>query len=199
MIQYNCAKCGSAVAADNAKAGQPDTCPNCGNVNIVPQAAAGEPQAESPQGPTASAEPARAPGPEGPPAGGQAAPTPPPQAPPPGALSDRDARMWGMFCHLAALAGYVIPFGNIAGPFVIWMIQKDKSPFVEDQGKEALNFQITMGIAGIVSLILIPLFGLGVLLLLAVGVVDLVFIIIAAMKANEGQAYRYPFAIRFIK
>lgn len=116
-----------------------------------------------------------------------------------GAEVSKDARMWAMICHLAGLAGIVIPaVGNIVGPLIIWQIKKDEFPFVDGQGKEAVNFQISMTIYG---LICIPLFFvcIGPFLLAAVGIVDLVFLLIAAVKANNGQHYRYPLTIRFIK
>jgi uncharacterized Tic20 family protein len=112
---------------------------------------------------------------------------------------NKEACMWAMFCHLAGLAGIVIPaVGNIVGPLILWQIKKDEYPFVDEQGKEAVNFQISMTIYG---LICIPLFFIciGPFLLAAVGVVDLVFLLIAAVKANNGQHYRYPLTIRFIK
>jgi uncharacterized Tic20 family protein len=106
--------------------------------------------------------------------------------------------MFGMLCHLSALAGFVIPFGNIIGPLVFWLIKKNEFAFVDDQGKEALNFQITTSLAMIVCLIL-TLVLIGALLLVAVGVTALIFTIIAAIKANDGVAYSYPFALRLIK
>ena len=68
---------------------------------------------------------------------------------------DKDARTWGMICHLMALCGYVIPFGHILGPLIIWAIKKDEHEFVNDQGREAINFQLTMTIAVIIAMILI--------------------------------------------
>lgn len=112
--------------------------------------------------------------------------------------SDKDARLWGMLCHLSALAGAFIPLGSIIGPLVIWLIKKDEIPFVNDQGKESLNFQITMLIGFVVSAVLVLVF-IGFFLLIALGITDLIFIIIASVKANNGEAYRYPFALRLIK
>ena len=112
---------------------------------------------------------------------------------------DKDARMWAMFCHLAGLAGCVIPVvGNIVGPLILWQIKKEDFPFVDEHGKEAVNFQISMSLYALIS---IPLFFIcvGPFLLAAVGIVDLVFLLIAAVKANNGQHYRYPLTIRFIK
>ncbi len=112
-----------------------------------------------------------------------------------------DARMWAMICHLAGLAGLIVPaFGSIIGPLVVWLIKKDQYPFVNEQGREALNFQITMFIYGLVAGLLM-LACIGFVLVVAVAVVDIVFLIIAAIKANNGEHYRYPFPLifRFIK
>ncbi len=111
----------------------------------------------------------------------------------------KDARMWAMICHLAGLAGCIIPFvGSVVAPLVIWQIKKDDFPFVDEQGKEAVNFQISMTIYGLISAVL-AFICIGAFLLAAVVIVDLVFLLIAAVKANNGQHYRYPLCIRFIK
>ena len=102
-----------------------------------------------------------------------------------------------MIAHLSAFSGHFIPFGHIGGPLLVWMLKKDQMPYVDDQGKEALNFQITMTLAFIVSLLLM-LVAIGFFLLIAVWVFDVIVTIIAAVKANEGVAYRYPLCIRFI-
>ena len=111
---------------------------------------------------------------------------------------DKEARTFGMLCHLSALAGYFIPFGNILGPLVFWLLKKDQHPFVDDQGKESLNFQISCFLYLIISAILIVIF-VGIVLMIAIGIFELIFIIIATVKANEGVAFRYPLTIRFIK
>lgn len=109
---------------------------------------------------------------------------------------DKDARTWAMICHLMALCGYVIPFGNILGPLIVWAIKKDEHEFINDQGKEAINFQLTMIIAFIISCLLIFVI-IGIPLLAAVAIFDLVMIVVAAIKANDGIRYRYPLTIRF--
>ncbi|TVU52447.1 MAG: DUF4870 domain-containing protein [Arthrospira sp. PLM2.Bin9] len=111
---------------------------------------------------------------------------------------DQESRTWGMIAHLSSFVGYVIPVANIVGPLVIWLLKKDEMPFVEDQAKEALNFQISILIYLCVSIVLI-LFLIGIPLLFAVLVFDLIFTIVAASKANEGIRYRYPLTLRFIK
>lgn len=103
-----------------------------------------------------------------------------------------------MGCHLLALAGFVVPLGNVIGPLVLWQVKKDESGFVDDQGKEAVNFNITIAIAGFVAFVLTFLF-IGFILLPVIGIFWLVMTIIAAMKASEGQTYRYPFTLRLIK
>ena len=103
-----------------------------------------------------------------------------------------------MICHLAAFAGFVIPFGSLLGPLIVWAIKKDEDPFINDQGKEALNFQLTLLIGFVISIILMFVF-IGVLLIFALIVYCIVMVIIAAMKANEGIQYRYPYTIRFFK
>ncbi len=113
-----------------------------------------------------------------------------------GKMSEKDDKTFGMLAHL--LGGLT----SFVGPMVIWLIKKDESPFVEDQGKEALNFQITVLIALVASMILsaVPFLGcVAMLLSPAIGVAGLVFAILACLKANEGTAYRYPYALRLIK
>ena len=113
-----------------------------------------------------------------------------------GTTDDREVRLWGMFAHLSAFAGFLIPFGNIIGPLVVWQVKKDL-PFVDEQGKEALNFQITVSIAVVVCLFLMFIL-IGFLLLPLVAITSFVFTLIAGLKANNGENYRYPIALRFI-
>ncbi len=113
-----------------------------------------------------------------------------------GGSPDQDSRQWGMIAHLSALIGFIIPFGNLIGPLVVWQTKKDM-PFVVDQGKEALNFQITVVIAVFVCLLL-SLVVVGLLLLPVVGIGALVLTVLAGIKANNGEAYRYPFTLRLI-
>lgn len=113
-------------------------------------------------------------------------------------VPEKDARNWAMICHLAALSGYVIPFGNLLGPLIVWAIKKDEHPFIDDQGKEALNFQLTMTLVAIGCIVLMFVL-IGFLLIGALVVFTLIMIIIASIKANEGVYYRYPLTIRFFK
>ena len=131
--------------------------------------------------------------------------TPPPADEAAGALVPQEQRTMGMLCHLLSLIGLVVPFGNIIGPLVMWLIKKDEMPFVDDQGKESLNFQITVSLVVLTLIILgtvlmIVLIGfLFFLLIPVVGIGAIVLVVIASIKANEGVHYRYPFTLRLIK
>lgn len=110
----------------------------------------------------------------------------------------QDERTVATFAHLGALASCFIPMGNIVLPLVIWLVKKDESTFIDEQAKEALNFQITMTLMAIVAGILCLLI-VGFFLLFGLIVFDIVVSIIAAIKANEGKPYDYPINFRFIK
>lgn len=113
--------------------------------------------------------------------------------------ASNNARTWEMLCHLSALASLIgVPFGNIIGPLVIWLLKKDEVPGVDAHGKESLNFQLSMTIYMAVAGLLIFIF-IGIFLLIGLMILDLVFVIIASIKTNEGEAYQYPMTIRFIK
>lgn len=114
------------------------------------------------------------------------------------ATPGQEARQWAMFCHFAAFIGLVFPFGSLLGPLIVWQLKRESDPFVDAQGKEALNFQITVTIAMVISIILMVVI-IGGILAPIVGIINLVFCIIAAVKANNGEAYRYPFTLRLIK
>ena len=115
-----------------------------------------------------------------------------------GTSTSGDVRTWCMACHLSALAGFVIPgLGHVFGPLIVWLIKRGDSPEIDAHGKEALNFQISMLIynvvAGVLCLVLI-----GFALLAVLHILNVVFVIIAALKASEGQMYRYPLTLRLI-
>ena len=121
-----------------------------------------------------------------------------------------EERQWAMFAHLSAILGGLLTgafgggWGCFIGPLIIWLVKRDTMPFVGDQAKEALNFNITVAIAFLVLLVLtVMTLGIGLILTvplwIIIGIFWLVFTIIAAIKANEGVRYRYPFALRLIK
>jgi uncharacterized Tic20 family protein len=105
---------------------------------------------------------------------------------------------WGVFSHLAALAGLVIPFGSLLGPLVIMLTKGKESAFVGDQARESLNFQITAFLAFLVCFVL-AFVVIGFALMFIVGIADLILVILAAVAASKGEKYRYPFALRLVK
>ena len=113
-------------------------------------------------------------------------------------IDNKDERMWGMFCHLSALAGFIIPFGNIIGPLVIYSLKKDEYTFVADQGKESLNFQISVMVYLLIGLVTIVLL-VGIAVLILIPFISLILTVLASVRANDGEYYRYPLCIRFIK
>ncbi len=110
----------------------------------------------------------------------------------------KSERQWAMGCHLIALAGHLLPIASIIGPLVLWLIKREDGAFIDEQGKESLNFQISILVYYCISFVLIPLLGLGLLLLGVVAVFDLVCILVAAVKVSEGRHYRYPMCLRLI-
>ena len=103
-----------------------------------------------------------------------------------------------MLCHASALAGFFVPWaGHILGPLIVWLAKRGDSAEIDEHGKESLNFQISMliydAIAAILCFVLI-----GIPILIALWVLNTVFVIIASVKASEGKLYRYPFTIRLI-
>jgi uncharacterized protein len=119
-----------------------------------------------------------------------------PEAPPPPAPAgspSKDEKTWGLLAHLSGI------FLGFVGPLIIWMIKKDEMPFVNQEAKEALNFQITVAIGYAAARVLMPILHTHYLLYQAIGICNLVFCIMGAMKANEGAAYAYPFSLKLVK
>ena len=110
----------------------------------------------------------------------------------------QDERTWGMLAHLTAFSGFLIPFGNIIAPLVVWLVKRDQSQFVGDQGKESLNFNISVLLVGAVCAVLVFVF-IGILMGVALFFYWLAMTIVAGIKASEGIRYRYPFTLRLIK
>jgi uncharacterized Tic20 family protein len=110
-----------------------------------------------------------------------------------------DEKQWAMFCHLGGLLGHAfVGFGHVVVPLVLWLIKREQMPFVNQQGKEAINFQISITVYALVSG-LASFFCIGVVLLIGVGIFDLVVVIMACIEVSHGKAYRYPLCIRFIQ
>jgi uncharacterized Tic20 family protein len=133
-------------------------------------------------------------------------PVAPPAEPPPPPNPDSQARTWHMLCHLSALAGFIgVPLGNVLGPLLVWQIKKNESPSVDAHGKAALNFQLTVLIGLFVSIIagvVLSFICIGYVFFLVamlIGLAALIFPIIAGIKANNGEDYKYPYCIEFVK
>jgi uncharacterized Tic20 family protein len=113
-------------------------------------------------------------------------------------LPTQDERTWGMLAHLAAFLFFICPFGNVIGPLIVWLVKRDQSEFIADQGKEALNFNISVLLAALICGALVFIL-IGILLGVALFIFWLAMTIVAAIKANEGVRYRYPFTLRLVK
>ncbi|MBN2378001.1 MAG: DUF4870 domain-containing protein, partial [Sedimentisphaerales bacterium] len=119
----------------------------------------------------------------------------------------RDNKMWAMFCHLAALSTYIgIPFGNVIGPLIVWQIKKDEHPYIDEQGKAALNFQISVLIYAVISALLIFVV-IGLFMLVGLGIFNLIMIIINGINdkvqdidnPKKGQDIDNPYKITFLR
>ncbi len=115
-----------------------------------------------------------------------------------------EERQWGLAAHLSALVGFIVPLGNVIGPLVVWLIKREQMPFVADQGREALNFNISVGIVALgLILLTVVSFGFGIFITgplgFALAIAWFVLTIIAGIRANEGQLYRYPFSWKLVK
>lgn len=133
---------------------------------------------------------------------------------------EQSARNWAMACHLAGLSAFIgVPFGHIVGPWIVWVMKKDEIPLVNDQGREAINFGLSLtiyyfimtigaalligipflimtmneGIAGLLALGFTSLLGLAIL-----PIIHIILAVVAALRASAGEVHRYPFTIRFI-
>lgn len=119
------------------------------------------------------------------------------------AAASGEDRSWAMIGHLSALSAFITGFGCVLGPLLVWLIKRDTMPFAAEQAKEALNFNITVVLVGIgLWVVTIGTFFVGALLTVPLAIVLfvawLVLTILAAIKANEGVAYRYPFTLRLV-
>ncbi|MDQ3413680.1 MAG: DUF4870 domain-containing protein [Verrucomicrobiota bacterium] len=119
--------------------------------------------------------------------------------PPSVPATSSNTRTWLVLCHASALLGLFFHFlGHIFGPLIVWLVKRAESPEIDAHGKESLNFQLSMLIYDAVAVILcFVLIGIPILVLL--WILNTVFVIIASIKASEGELFRYPFTIRFIK
>jgi uncharacterized Tic20 family protein len=130
--------------------------------------------------------------------------TPSAQMPPGSASPSGDERMWVLLGHLSAFSAFITGIGCVIGPLLVWLVKRDELPFAADQAREALNFNITFALACLALWVLtVGTFFIGIVVTLPLFFVLLaawfVMTIVAAVKANEGVAYRYPIVWRIVK
>ena len=110
-----------------------------------------------------------------------------------------ETRTWTVACHASSLLGFFVPAGgHILPPLIVWLMKRAESAEIDAHGKESLNFQFSMLIYSVVAAILMLVL-IGFVLLPLLHVLNLVFVILASLRASEGQLYRYPLTIRFLK
>jgi uncharacterized Tic20 family protein len=111
---------------------------------------------------------------------------------------DQEVRSTAVVAHLSTFAGLVVPFGSVIGPLAVWLTRRDRDPFIDDAGREALNFGISIAIYGAVLLVA-ALMLVGIPLLMVGVVAWVVLASLAAVKASQGQPYRYPLTMRLVR
>ena len=114
------------------------------------------------------------------------------------AAVDESARTTAMAAHLSTFAGLIVPFGSVIGPLAVWLTRRDRDPFIDQAGREALNFGISIAIYGAVLLVAALLL-VGIPFLIIGVVAWVVLASLAAVKASQGQAYRYPLTLRLVR
>jgi uncharacterized protein len=122
----------------------------------------------------------------------------PPHARPVLTTPTREERTWAMLAHILPLPALSVFVGHILVPLIIWLLKREESPFIEDQAKEALNFQISYSLYSLVAGALI-FACVGTVLLPVLAIAWVILAILATIRANDGIAYRYPLTIRFIR
>jgi uncharacterized Tic20 family protein len=113
-------------------------------------------------------------------------------------VATKTPSIWAMLCHLSSFAGFLVPFGNIVAPLIIWAVKKNDDPLIDEAGKESINFQLTMIIFFIIATLLIFVL-IGFILLSLLVLYDLILVIVASIDAYHGKSFRYPFTIRFLR
>ena len=123
-------------------------------------------------------------------------------------MISRNDKNYSSITHLSGFAGWFFPFGNILAPLVLWSVKKNESSFIDEHGKAAVNFQLSIMLyVFLLAILCIPIaiFTLGIgIIAIIIGIIPAVLlkislIILASIKANNGEDYNYPFTINFIK
>lgn len=111
---------------------------------------------------------------------------------------DKNENTLGILCHLLGLGTFVMPFGNIVGPLILWLVKRSDSPYLDETGKEALNFNISWTIYTVIAALSFFVL-IGFILFPLVFLAWLILLVVASIKASEGKIYRYPLTVRLIK
>jgi len=113
-------------------------------------------------------------------------------------LLSESERNWAMLCHLSAFSGFFFPFGGIIGPLICWLSRRDESLWVNENGKSSMNFQLSILLYFVLAIPLCFIL-VGIPIVIFLGVLKVVCIIIASIKASKGEKFRYPISIPFIQ
>ena len=117
---------------------------------------------------------------------------------PPTQLQTTEQKQTGMFLHLSQLLNFIVPFGGVIAPIIIWQMNKDKTPALDAHGKMIVNWMLSALIYSVVSFVLAFVL-IGFLGFIALFVTGIVFPIVGAIKANNGEFWEYPLTIKFLK
>jgi len=113
--------------------------------------------------------------------------------------STPDEHLWSTFLHLSGLTTLISgPILPIAIPLIMWLIKRGDSPFVDDHGKEVINFQISLILWYFISGIMVFACGIGIFMAIMFCIISIIMPIIGAIRANRGEYYRYPMTFRFL-
>ena len=113
-------------------------------------------------------------------------------------LQTQEEKQMGMFLHLSQLINVVIPMGGVIAPIILWQVKKEEMPALDAHGKVVVNWIISSFIYMIISAVLTIVL-IGFLTLLGVALLTVIFPIIGAVKANNGEPFQYPLCIRLLK
>lgn len=111
-------------------------------------------------------------------------------------VGDQESRQWAMFLHLSLLTGFLLPLAGLVVPIIIWQMKKNDMPEIDVHGKVVLNWILSQIIYAAASVLLIFVF-IGIPMLIALGLLAVIFPIIGGIKANNGEVWQYPLSIRF--
>lgn len=113
-------------------------------------------------------------------------------------VAERSTRSWAMALHFSLFAGFLVPYGGLIAPIVIWQLKKDDLPEIDDHGKVVVNWIISFTIYLVISIAL-AFFFVGIPLLITLTLLSVIFPIIGGIKANNGELWKYPLSIQFLK